>query len=131
MTSPAVPATFVNAKFVKKTLDIPELMRNASAVVIQDSVRAGEFKLEPKLVATYLASAGAWQMYGDQLLEPYLQSIDKSYRMDVSQILFTGATMPLLARIFGGSISFQASLMTSAGTQFFSKGLEMAMNKKM
>lgn len=95
---------------------------DAVGVVIQDSVRAGQFAVEPKLIASYVGANALYQIFGAKYLLPYLALVDPQIRDDVGAILYNTALMPVTARIFGGRISMTNALLTSAGARFFSKG---------
>lgn len=110
-------------------LSIQDLAVDAGSVILQDSVRAGKFQVEAKLVSSYVAATASYQLWGAKVLMPYLKNIDPSIRYDMGKVLYDAALLPALARVFGGRISLTDSILTSAGSAFFARGLNILINK--
>lgn len=108
---------------ITPNINVQALAIDALAVIAQDSVRSGNFVVEPKLVASYVADSALYDIWGATILMPLLKNIDAPLRYDFGKFLWNSALLPVSARVFGGRISLTDSIMTSAGTGVFSKGL--------
>lgn len=114
--SSSTPATIDPVKL--DNLDIASLAKDAVSVVVQDSIRRGEFTADPKLVASYTVSSGLYYFWARKYLRPWMaQYVDARYADAVAKTAYNSVVMMGTARLFGGKITLTNALITASGAE--------------
>lgn len=115
--TPATSTYVFNPTAMEKA-DATSLIKDAVSVIVQDSIRRGEFVAEPKLVASYTVANAIYYLWSRQYLLPWFsKNITPQYADAVAKTVNNSVATLITARAFGGRITLTNSIITSAGAE--------------